>query len=120
MSFCKTTSIPPRDLNLHNLGKEPTLKQPSSWFTVPRQGSLLEKFSTTGSATGNRTRVSRLHVKRADHYTMAEEWENCSQILLCRSRNLKVYKSEDAQIQLSSFRVLKVILAKQNGSHWLY
>ena len=50
-----------------------TFKQPSSWFTAPRQRSLLEKFLATGAATGNRTRVSRLHVQRADHYTMAAE-----------------------------------------------
>ena len=41
---------------------------------IPAIGSCLKSFSTTGAATGNRTRVSRLHVQRADHYTMAEEW----------------------------------------------
>ena len=51
-----------------------TSKQPGSWFTVPRQRSLLEKYLTTGAATGDRTRVSRLHVQRADHYTIAAEW----------------------------------------------
>ena len=49
-------------------------KQPISWFTTPCQRSLLEKYLTTSAATGNQTRVSRLHVQRADHYTMAAEW----------------------------------------------
>ena len=38
--------------------------------------SLLKKFflSTTNADTRNCTRVSRLHVQCADHYTITEEW----------------------------------------------
>ena len=56
--------------NTRLFGSKPTFKQLSSWFTDPCHGILIEKFfSTTGAATGNQTRVSRLHVQRADHYT---------------------------------------------------
>ena len=41
---------------------------------IPAMRSCLKSYLTTGAATGNRTRVFRLNVQRADHYTMAEKW----------------------------------------------
>ena len=34
---------------------------------ITAMGSCLKSFTTTGAVTGNGTRVSRLHVQRADH-----------------------------------------------------
>ena len=52
-----------------------TFKQTSSWFTASSQENLLEKLiTTTGAATGKQTRVSKLAVRRANYYTIAEEW----------------------------------------------
>ena len=69
INFTKLCSA--RDLNSRLL----TFKQSSSWFTVPSQGNLLENLiTTTSTAAGNQTQVSRLSVQRADPYTIAEEW----------------------------------------------
>ena len=65
---------PRQDSNPRLFGNKPTFRQQSSWSTDPCHGIILEKFLTTGTAYGNRTRVPRLHVQRADHCTMAEEW----------------------------------------------
>ena len=85
---------------------------------IPAIGSCLKSFSTTGAATGNRTRVSRLHVQRADHYTMAEEWGLQDTHPLWRSKS----GEEHCNISCNLTRIATLVASSQSrlqshGSH---